>query len=132
MNHPVFREALLADRERQIESNVRRARLTSRSEVPRREDIRVSLRLCTVHDESALEGLAALEGRSLPRGSFVVAEVDGNLVAAAPLDGGQPLADPFHATTHVLHLLRLRVQQIEPQHNRRGLFGRRWSAVRGY
>ena len=132
MNHPAFHEVFLADQARRLESNVRRAHLDTPPARPPREDIRVALRLCTVHDTPALEALAALEGRPLPQGCFVVAEIDGALVAAQPLDGGQPFADPFRSTTHVLHLLRLRAQQLEPMRGRHRLFARRWSAVRGY
>ena len=38
------------------------------------QDEPVVLRLCTVHDDPALERLAVLEGRLLPSGRFVVAE----------------------------------------------------------
>jgi hypothetical protein len=84
-----------------------------------------------VHDDDALERLASLEGRPLQDGSFVVAEVGGRLVAAAPLDGGFPLADPFAPTAHLLPLLRLRARQIDAGAGARGLITRSWSAVRG-
>src|SRR5579863_9995369 len=102
MIHDAFRQASIAERERQLE----RAMRAAEARRARRERIApssapVSLRLCTVHDNPALERLAALENRALPGGSFVVAEVGGKLVAAAPLDGGVPLADPFYATAHL-------------------------------
>ena len=92
----------------------------------------MALRLCTVHDNVALEALAALEGRRLPHGSFVVAEVDGVLIAAQPLAGGPVLADPFRNTAGVVHLLRLRARQLEPVRGRDRLLARSWSAVRGF
>jgi hypothetical protein len=41
-----------------------------------------------------------------------VAEVDGRLRAALPLDGGSPLADPFHRGSDLIELLRLRAGQL--------------------
>ena len=131
MNHPDFRQVLLTENARQIEHDVRR----SYAMRPRREpaslpEQSVALRLCTVHDDCALERLAELEGRPLPRGRFVLAEVDGILVAAQPLDGGLPLADPFRATAHLLPLLRLRARQLGDYESGRRFFARRWSAAR--
>jgi hypothetical protein len=37
-------------------------------------------------DRTALERLAALDSRTLREGSFLLVEVDGELVAAAPID----------------------------------------------
>jgi hypothetical protein len=64
-------------------------------------------------DRAALERLAALDSRKLAAGSFLLAEVDGELVAAAPLDiDEEPLSDPFRPTATVRELLRIRAQQI--------------------
>lgn len=133
MNHPAFREVLLAERARELENITRQAHMKQpRHEPPAREDIRVALRLCTVHDGPALERLAKLEGRPLPHGCFVVAEIDGALVAAQPLDGGPALADSFQPTAHVLRLLRLRARQLEAGQGRRRVLARSWNAVRGF
>lgn len=72
----------------------------------------IALRLCRVGDELALVRLAALSERPVPAGDFVVAEVDGRIVAALPLSGGEPLRDPFVRTAHLLRLLELRAAQI--------------------
>jgi hypothetical protein len=72
------------------------------------------LRLCSVHDDFALERLAALDGKAVPRGRFVVAEENGTLVAALPLYGGPVIADPFRRTEHLVTLLRVRAGQLEP------------------
>jgi hypothetical protein len=114
MMHPQFRIDVLHERSRVLEGGLRRSALAARRSrpAPAAED-RVSLRLCSVQDDAALERLALLEGRPVPRGRFVVAEVDGELLAALPLGGGVPLADPFRRTAHLLPLLRLRAAQIE-------------------
>lgn len=75
----------------------------------------IALRLCRVGDDDALARLAALEERSVPHGEFVVAEVDGRIVAALPLEGGAALRDPFAPTAHLLRLLELRAAQITCQ-----------------
>jgi hypothetical protein len=61
-----------------------------------------------------------------------VAEVSGSIVAALPLAGGKPLADPFRPTAHLLPLLRLRADQLTrtPGRSRSLLTMLRWSAVR--
>lgn len=64
-------------------------------------------------DREALERLATLDSRTLPQGSFVLAEVGGELVAAAPLDvDGDPFGDPFRPTAELCELLRLHVRQL--------------------
>ena len=57
-------------------------------------------------DHAALAELAAVAGKELHRGPFLLAEVDGKLVAAAPLDGeGQTICDPSEDTDQVDDLL---------------------------
>jgi hypothetical protein len=114
MMHPQFRIDLLHERQHQLELDIRRTNLLARPAVqaPVTDD-GVALRLCSVHDDAALERLAMLEGRSVPSGRLVLAEVNGTIVAALPLNGGAPLADPFRATAHLLPLLRLRASQLE-------------------
>src|SRR5437762_2218563 len=117
--HPQFRIEFMRDREREIEANARRAALlVRRPATAALSYAAVSLRLCSVNDDAAFERLAALEGRPVPTGRFVLAEVDGEIVAALPLNGGAPLADPFRQTTHLLPLLRLRAAQLEPSQSR--------------
>jgi hypothetical protein len=72
----------------------------------------VTLRLDRIGDEVRLEELAALSGRGLPNGPFVVAEVEGRMVVALPVDGGEPLTDPFEWTLHLVRLLEMRARQI--------------------
>jgi hypothetical protein len=98
-------------------------RQPSEPELPIRD---VVLRLCRGGDGPALERLALLESRSLPRGSFVVAEVGGELVAAAPLgEPGPAFADPFRPTAAIVRLIELRRAQIH-----RAETGRTRSALR--
>src|SRR5581483_12038246 len=57
---------------------------------------RVTLRYAGAADAPRLARLAALDSAVAPRGPALVAEVDGQLRAALPLDGGRPIADPFN------------------------------------
>jgi hypothetical protein len=73
----------------------------------------ILLRYSRDDDRAALERLAALDSRRLPDGVFLVAEVDGELVAAAALEGeDEPLSDPFRPAAAVRELLALRRGQI--------------------
>jgi hypothetical protein len=73
----------------------------------------IVIRTSRPDDQRALERLAELDERLLPSGAFLLAEVDGRLVAAAPLDvSEEPLADPFLPTAELCELLRLRARQL--------------------
>jgi hypothetical protein len=73
----------------------------------------VLIRRSDVLDRPALRHLATLDSRRLPEGSFLVAEVDGELVAAAPIDSDEPaLGDPFRHTVDIRRLLELQARLI--------------------
>jgi hypothetical protein len=130
--HPVFLQAIVDDKVRQARGA---AASTSRRRPERQRplDEPIGLRLCRVHDQEALVRLSQLEGRELPAGSFVVAVVAGSIVAALPLEGGAPLADPFRATAQILPLLELRAAQLTgaERGTRRQRRAVRWLASRG-
>ena len=70
------------------------------------------IRASTARDAAALRRLAALDSRHPILGEVLVAEVDGELQAALPLEGGEPVADPFRHTADLLDLLELRRSQL--------------------
>lgn len=73
----------------------------------------VAIRLSRDADGPALERLATLSEKRLRDVSLVVAESDGELVAAVPLEGRGPvLADPFQPTSELVGLLQLRARQV--------------------
>jgi hypothetical protein len=111
MIHPEIGRFVADERLAALQRDARRA-LHPRAE-PVDELSRIELRLCRVDDNPALERLAQLSERPLPKGSFVLAFVDGRLAAAHSLDGGGVLADPFVRTAHLRRLLELRAAQIE-------------------
>jgi hypothetical protein len=112
-------EAVGAERRRYAES--RRAQLVRRAAPPPLGA--VTMRLASPQDDRALDRLADLDSGYRPAGPLLVAEVDGTLVAALPLDGGSPVADPFRSTTELVPLLELRAHQLTGG-RRRGLLGR--------
>jgi hypothetical protein len=71
----------------------------------------ISIRLATSEDDSTLIRLAALDSAPAPRGAVLVADVDGEIVAAYSLTKARSIADPFRATADVRELLELRARQ---------------------
>jgi hypothetical protein len=62
--------------------------------------------------DATIQLLAELDSTRCPRGRVLVAAVGGQPRAAVPLDGGPPIADPFHRTAELLSLLTLRAAQL--------------------
>jgi len=73
---------------------------------------RVTLRYSSAADAARLRELAELDSAPALNGPALVAEVDGRLRAALPLDGGAPIADPFHRGAELVALLRMRAGQL--------------------
>jgi hypothetical protein len=65
----------------------------------------ILIRSSNEHDAPAIARLAVLDSAPVPAGCTLVAEVDGTMLAALPLDGGRAIADPFAHTAHLLELL---------------------------
>jgi hypothetical protein len=85
----------------------------------------ITVRLADHTDARALLTLAALDSAQVPAGDLVVAESDGELVAALPVDGGRPIADPFRGTALIVEMLGLRAAQIRSRSGRPdGIVGR--------
>ena len=73
---------------------------------------RVTLRQAVAADRPGLRELAELDSTDAPSGIMLVAEVDGRLRAALPLEGGCAIADPFFRGQQLVELLRLRASQL--------------------
>jgi hypothetical protein len=95
----------------------------------------VTVRFATPHDARALQHLAALDSGTAPVGAALVAEVDGELLAALPLGDGRALADPSRPTAELVRLLELRAAQLRGADRRRAwlprlrVLGRRRTAA---
>jgi hypothetical protein len=96
------------ERARDMRSAAERARVDS-GETP---VTRVTLRYAAAGDAPRLRDLADLDSATLPNGPLLVAEVDGRLRAALPLDGGRAIADPFHRGAELIELLRVRAAHL--------------------
>jgi hypothetical protein len=66
----------------------------------------ITIRRSTAGDAPAVARIAALDSGHAPEGDALLAFVGGQLRAVLPLDGGRPLADPFHRTADLVELLR--------------------------
>jgi hypothetical protein len=84
----------------------------------------ITIRRSTTGDEAVLARIAALDGGSAPEGDAMLAFVGGELRAVMPLDGGRPLADPFHRTAELVELLRYSVERGRAPRKRRLGIGR--------
>jgi hypothetical protein len=85
----------------------------------------VTIRMAVLADAAALRRLAELDSAPAPKPvPMLVAEVDGELRAALPLDGGRAIADPFRRTAEVVAILSERARQLARPTRRRT--GRRW------
>jgi hypothetical protein len=71
----------------------------------------ISIRLATDDEDRTLLRLAALDSAPAPRGPVLVADVDGEIVAARSLDRQRSIADPFRRTDDIRELLELRARQ---------------------
>jgi hypothetical protein len=73
----------------------------------------ISIRLAGRDEDAAIERLAQLTECPAPTGRTLIAEIDGEVVAALPLGGRQALVDPFKPSSEVRQLLALRAEQLE-------------------
>jgi hypothetical protein len=72
----------------------------------------VTVRFAARRDAQAIERLAEPDSRSAPSGATLVAEVDGEILAALPLRGGTALADPSRPTAELVRWLERREAQL--------------------
>ena len=109
--------ALAADRERALREKARDA-------WQRRQRGNLQIRAADDTDLPALHRLARLDSSRVPAGRLIVAEDDGEIVAAMSADDGTTIANPFRATSAIVAMLRLRADHLKPR-RRRSLFSSR-------
>jgi hypothetical protein len=121
MLHPYFALQMAQQRVASLHreaDNYRRAREARRYRRARAASVHppqpvrtaIQLRLSACRDE--LERLAALSDRSLRDGDWLVADLDGEPVAAVSIEDGTTLYDPFRPTSQLVSLLELRRKQV--------------------
>ncbi len=82
----------------------------------------IAIRTLNVEDAPAVERLAQLDSAEIPAGHLLGAVVDGRLVAAASVETGRSIADPFVPSDELRVLLAERVSQLRGRgRGRRGL-----------
>jgi len=100
----------------------------SRNARPHRPEITMShvatapsvlIRTARGSDGPALARLAILDSSSVPSGDLLVAESDGELVAARSLANGDVIADPFRPSADVVALLAVRARALAGERPRR-------------
>ena len=77
----------------------------------------VTIRRRSEQDDGRIELLAQLEGRHEPEGPWLVAEVEGQVLAATSLATGETLSDPFSRTAELRAMLELRAAQLYRRSN---------------
>ena len=73
----------------------------------------VTIRRVTPDDWQAVERLSQLEGRRVPEGAALLAEVEERVLAVRSLDDGATVADPFQPTLELVRLLEARAKQLD-------------------
>jgi hypothetical protein len=84
----------------------------------------ITIRRSTTGDAAAVARIAALDSGHAPAGDAILAFVGSELRAVVPVDGGRPLADPFHRTAELVELLRHAVEPDRVPRKRRVGLGR--------
>ena len=82
--------------------------MTRRNKKPRD----MTVRLARDADEADLARLAALDSAEPIETDALVVEADSKVIAAASLESGLTIADPFEATADAVALLELRRAQL--------------------
>jgi hypothetical protein len=70
------------------------------------------IRRTTPDDTMAMMRLAALDSKRPIEGDALVAEVDGELLAAVAITGDAAIADPFRPTADLVAMLEMRATQL--------------------
>ena len=88
-------------------------RLASARQQPERSaGLNVTIRFAVPGDDPALRRLAQLDSSCVPTPPLLIAEEDGEVLAALSLLSPDAIADPFHYTSALLQLLRARAAQV--------------------
>ena len=107
--HSTLNSLIGAAREREIRAETRSRRFAARQAAAAD---RIVLRRTRAADHAAVRRIAQLDSARVPSSPSVLAEVDGEIVAAAPINGGAAVADPFRPTADVIVLLERRARQL--------------------
>ena len=79
----------------------------------------LTIRSATHADADAIHRLAQLDSQRARTGEHVLAELDGELVAAVAVDDGATYADPFVRSASAVALLHAHIDAVRPTSRRR-------------
>jgi hypothetical protein len=79
-----------------------------------------TIRFANAHDAVALDRLAQLDSSVVPAAPQLLAEEDGQIVAAVSARDGAAIADPFVRSAAAVELLRRRSRQLGTSSRIRG------------
>jgi hypothetical protein len=92
----------------------------SHNHATRQQDLAsVAIRLVDADRDGALARVAARDSAELPPAPWLVAEVEGEALAALSVANGELVADPFSRTAELGALLELRALQLRGRAGRR-------------
>jgi len=133
MIHPAISTQIVDERTRDLVREAERGRLARAVRRPRRTRVAqvaaaeagtaagIAIRPAEAWDGPAITRLAELDGRPVPCGAVIVAERDGELIAARALfDGDEAISDPFRHAGLARALLALRADEARRERGRRG------------
>ena len=72
----------------------------------------VAVRFAGPEDEAAMRRLAALDSKKLADGPYLVAEADGDVIAALAIGSDHAVSDPFRWSIDVVELMKIRAAQL--------------------
>jgi hypothetical protein len=72
----------------------------------------ITIRVATAADQPAIRRLAALDSAFPPTGEVLLAQAGNELWAAASMETGHAVADPFRPSGDLVELLRLRAARL--------------------
>ncbi len=103
--HPYIIQTIAATRHLELLEEARRRGLADAARRPA-PGPDVTVRYARDTDALALDRLAILSERPIPQGNLLVASVHGEVIAAAAVEGGPAIADPFRRTAYAVSEIR--------------------------
>ncbi len=109
--HPYVIQTIAATRQLELLEEARLRRLANAARRPS-PGPDVTVRFARDTDALALDRLAVLSERPVPQGTLLVASVHGEVVAAAAVEGGPAIADPFRRTADAVRQICSRAKAL--------------------
>jgi hypothetical protein len=89
------------------------------SNVTHTNSTEITIRTAREADMREIARVAGRDTHELPEGTLLVAKVGSDVRAAISLDNGAVIADPFHRTTELVQMLKIRASAGQHTHRAR-------------